>query len=270
MVSAVNDFTLYLPSYNDSQQVIHSLESSPDWNVVISDNCSDEPHASTLAALASDRVQVIRQPRQLGRVGNWRFCLEHFVASGATWYKTLAAGDRHLPGALLSFRRAAVELAEPRLLIGQVEVVHPHTSSLWKGPDAVERARPEAALRSAARRGNIFFGGCAHAIHREALANGIYLGEGALSYCADFYLAAAAARCGNSYWLPVPVGQMIVALRRTFAVKENTLEAVLEEALVRYRIAQWLRQITGNDEEQRRINGEIAAWLTAQLPGGQA
>jgi hypothetical protein len=53
----------YIPSYNDSRHALESLASSPDWEVVISDNHSDAPHALALAAAANDRVQVIRQPR---------------------------------------------------------------------------------------------------------------------------------------------------------------------------------------------------------------
>lgn len=74
----------YIPSYNDSHFVQESLASIPDWDVVISDNASDEPHRSALRALSSSCVQVIRQEKPLGRVGNWKFCASHFVDSGSS------------------------------------------------------------------------------------------------------------------------------------------------------------------------------------------
>ncbi len=41
----------YIPSFNDSVQAADSLASSPDWEVVVSDNCSEPEHGRALAQM---------------------------------------------------------------------------------------------------------------------------------------------------------------------------------------------------------------------------
>ena len=263
----MTDFTLYIPSYNDSELVAQTLASSLDWNVVISDNCSDERHRKALAAMAGAHVQVIHQTRQLGRVGNWRFCLEHFVNSDAQWFKLLGAGDRHAPGALSALRHIAAGLPDARSLIGAVEMIDGSERRLWKmgDKDAIECAAPAVALRNAAQHGNIFFGLNAHAVHRDALAGGFDLAEGLMSYCADFLFAVQVARRVDTYFLPVTVAQMVIEHRKTYSAKRNSLEALLEEMLVRHRAAEWLAEATGDTLERDQLIKELGLWLESQL-----
>jgi glycosyltransferase involved in cell wall biosynthesis len=68
----MSDLVCYIPSYNDSDWVKESLASIADWDVVIADNASDEPHRSALERLAGPRVRILRHEKSLGRVGNWR------------------------------------------------------------------------------------------------------------------------------------------------------------------------------------------------------
>ena len=93
----MSDLVCYIPSFNDSDWDKESLASVADWDVVIADNASDEPHRSALERLAGPRVRILRHETSLGRVGNWRACVEHFLRSGAAWMKFLMAGDLHKP-----------------------------------------------------------------------------------------------------------------------------------------------------------------------------
>src|SRR5262245_37958085 len=111
------DLVCYIPSYNDSDWVRESLASVPDWDVVISDNASSPEHRAALAALASPRVRIGRHEASLGRVGNWRFCVEHFIHSGASWMKFLFAGDRHKPNSCAMFRAAVERHPSARFIV---------------------------------------------------------------------------------------------------------------------------------------------------------
>lgn len=113
------ELVCYIPSYNDSELVSESLSSCIDWDVVISDNASDEPHRSKLAAMAGPRVQVIRQPNSLGRVGNWKFCVDHFLASGRSWLKLLCAGDVHKSDATAVLTRAIQRHPQARFIVSE-------------------------------------------------------------------------------------------------------------------------------------------------------
>ena len=236
----------YIPSYNDSERAAESLATCADWDVVISDNASDEPHRSRLAALAGDRVQVIRHERQLGRVGNWKFCVEHFRTSDATWMKFLSAGDRHLPESLDVFRRAIARYPDARFFLGQIYHVRATGRTLWKLTEQSVILPPVDAMEATARHGNIFHSLIAPLVHVDLVREGASFGEDILSYCADLLYLMSVARRAPTYFLPEPVAEMVFAHRKTLQAKVNTLEGYLEEGICRVRAADAVGELTGD------------------------
>jgi len=236
----------YIPSYNDSERAAESLATCADWDVVISDNASDEPHRSRLAALAGDRVQVIRHERQLGRVGNWKFCVEHFRTSDATWMKFLSAGDRHLAESLDVFRRAITRFPEARFFLGQIYHVRATGRQLWKLTEQLVILPPVDAMEATARHGNIFHSLIAPLVHVDLVREGASFGEDILSYCADLLYLMSVARRAPTYYLPEPVAEMVMAHRKTLQAKVNTLEGYLEEGICRVRAADAVGELTGD------------------------
>jgi hypothetical protein len=172
----MNDFVCYIPSYNDSELVAESVNSSPDWDIVISDNASDEPHRSWLAAMAGPRVQVIRQAKSLGRVGNWRFCVEHFLTSEKQWLKLLCAGDRHRPDALRILSRAVEKYPQIRFIVSDVEVIWADRSGRYSPMGQEVIVPPVHAMAATVEFGNIYFGLLAILVHRDALTAGFDFG----------------------------------------------------------------------------------------------
>src|SRR5262245_21066296 len=156
---------LYIPSYNDSELVRQSLATVPDWEVVISDNASDEPHAAALAALGSERVAVIRQETSLGRVGNWEFCVRHFAESGARWMKFLLAGDRHKPNSLALCRRVVAQYPDTRFFVFNIDTIWPQGAVPWTNADQPLRLAPAQLMAEIALRGNVFYGMITALIH---------------------------------------------------------------------------------------------------------
>ncbi|MGE4296908.1 MAG: glycosyltransferase family 2 protein [Desulfovibrionaceae bacterium] len=73
--------TIMIPTYNQSGYVAQAVASAlaqdwPDLEVVVGDDCSTDDTPAALAPFAADpRFRYVRQPRNLGRVGNYRSLL---------------------------------------------------------------------------------------------------------------------------------------------------------------------------------------------------
>lgn len=247
----------YIPSYNDSPFVAESLSSSPDWEVVISDNASDEPHRSALAALASPRVQVVRQEKSLGRVGNWKFCVEHFIASRAQWMKLLSAGDLHKAGSCDIFRRAIDRCPQAGCIVPRVENVWPHQRFVFQLTNQETLMRPAELMQAMVTYGNIFHSGTAPLFHLDTVKDGFSFGEGALSFCADMMFMLGIARKSSVLFIAEVAVEFIAERRKNMQAGINTLEHYLEEALVRLRAADAYLALTGDRQRRNQMLASI-------------
>jgi hypothetical protein len=145
--------------------VKESLSTISDWDVVISDNASDEPHGSALQNMTGPRVRLVRHETSLGRVGNWKACVEHFLASGADWMKFLMAGDLHKRDSSEIFRRAIQRHPTVRHIVPRIENVWPHGRKLWSVTGKEGVVSPSNVMAGAAVDGNIFHGLSAPLVH---------------------------------------------------------------------------------------------------------
>ncbi len=254
----MSEIVCYIPSFNDSELVRESLASSPDWNVVISDNASDEPH---LSALAGDRVQVIRHAKNLGRVGNWKFCVGHFIESGATWMKFLLAGDVHTPDALGIFRRAISQYPDARIVLTRVVNVMPQGRHVWEPTPEAVLLSPVVMMRGVALRGNVFHGLISALFHVDAVRDGFEFGEGVLSYCADLQFLMSIARRTACLYVPEIGAEFIAAHRKHFRVAHASLEHALEEGLLRFRAAQNVGELSGKPEAKAELEKQVEDWV---------
>jgi len=255
------DLVCYIPSYNDSELVAESLASCVGWDVVISDNASDEPHRSNLAAMADPRVQVVHQPRSLGRVGNWKFCVDHFLAGRGTWLKLLCAGDLHKPEAVAILSRAIEKYPQVRFLVSDLDVVWPDRTGRFSPMGQEVILPPVHAMAATVEFGNIYFGLLGVLLHRDALAAGFAFGEGVLSYCADLLFCVEIARRTPTLYLPEVTGQFIAARRKTMQQLAGSLEDTVEDTLVRLHAAEAFRQLGGSEAELRAMREKIWAKL---------
>jgi len=255
----------YIPSYNDSHLVRESLATLPDWDVVISDNASDEPHGSALTALASHRVRVVRQPSSLGRVGNWKACVQHFLASGREWMKFLCAGDRHKPDSSAMYERGMARFPEARFIVGRIENVWPEGSTYWALTEDTKLVPVENSLRACALYGNVFHGLIAAAIHADALRDGFLFGEEALSYCADMAFLANIARRTATLYVPEIVAEFIVAHRKNFNTGQHSLLHIVEESIVRLRAIDWFYEITHDQPTREQLARHVSAFVRDEL-----
>ena len=247
----------YIPSYNDSQFVAESLASSPDWEVVISDNASDEPHASALAALAGPRVQVVRREKSLGRVGNWKFCVEHFIHSGAPWMKFMMAGDLHKPGSCDMFRRAIDRYPDVRTIVPRIENVFGHRRVVFRPTPAETVVTGAQAMAMIVQYGNIFHGLSGPLVHVDAVKDGFAFGEEVLSFCADLLFMLRVARKQPTLFITDVTAEFIAERRKGMLAGIYTLEHYLEEGLLRLRAADAYLALTGDRQRRNQMLASI-------------
>jgi glycosyltransferase involved in cell wall biosynthesis len=73
--------TIAIPTRNRAawlREAVASVlsQSYEDFELLISDNCSDDCTPEVAAEFVDPRISFFRQPANLGMVGNWNFCLE--------------------------------------------------------------------------------------------------------------------------------------------------------------------------------------------------
>lgn len=227
------DVTLYIPSHNDSHAAIESVGSSPTWRTIISDNASDGDHAEALQSLASPRVTVIRHEEDLGRLGNYAWCVEHFKSSGVQWFKMLSAGDRHTPNALDVLTKAVRSFREARFIIPRMaRDFGDGVLRIWEPTPGMIAHSPEQNLKNAVLHGNVFDGMSTPLIHRSAIEEIEFSGWPG-PYCADFHFLLRIGVKSPAYYLPIVCGVTAMCYRKTYAAMCGTGAAKEEEALVR-------------------------------------
>jgi glycosyltransferase involved in cell wall biosynthesis len=106
--------TIAIPTYNRVTYLRQALESALSqtysrFQVVVSDNCSEDGTAQYLASVWDNRLLLLRQRENLGMAGNWNACLEQ--ATGE--FFLLLSDDDYL-------EKRAIE----RLVQALVESVH--------------------------------------------------------------------------------------------------------------------------------------------------
>lgn len=247
----------YIPSYNDSHFAGESLRSSPDWDVVISDNASDEPHASALAAMAGPRIQVVRQEKSLGRVGNWKFCVQHFIESGADWMKFLIAGDLHEPDSRDVFCRAIEKYPDVRCIVPRIRIIWPHRQFIFVSTDQEEVLSPARIMAATVEHGNVFHGLTGPLFHVDAVKDGFSFGEEVLSWSADLLFMIGIAQKVSTVFLVDVTANFIIERRKTMQANAVTLKSYLEDGLVRLRAADIFLELTGDRAARTRLLSHI-------------
>jgi Glycosyl transferase family 2 len=251
----------YIPSYNDSDLARESVASSPDWDVVISDNASAEPHRSALAALAGERVQVIRQEESLGRVGNWKFCVEHFRQSGREWMKFLSAGDLHTPNSCDLFRRAIDRFPEIRCIVPRIEIVRSDRRGVFMPTDRECVLSPAQLMVVIVEHGNIFQSLTAPLIHADTLTGGFSFGEPLLSFSADLFFMIGIARRWPAAFITDVTAEFHIERRKGYQAGAFTLEHYLEACLVRLRAGDAFLELTGDRPRRTKLLEHVVRGL---------
>jgi hypothetical protein len=131
-----------LPAFNGSHLLRTSVEScarsglSPDrYGIFVVDNCSTDGSADLLPAFDGNgvKVQVIRNERNLGRVGNWNRALELATEEGYAYATFLFVGDQWIPGGSISSLLDAMETSGSVLGMAPLRIVNQGGAILREG-----------------------------------------------------------------------------------------------------------------------------------------
>lgn len=108
-------FSVLLPTHNRLEYLRHAVQSvlrqdEPDWELVVSDNHSDEDIPGYVASLEDPRVRCVRTECFLPVTENWNNALLH---SRGEYVIMLGDDDALLPGYLSAMRTAVQRFEEP-------------------------------------------------------------------------------------------------------------------------------------------------------------
>jgi glycosyltransferase involved in cell wall biosynthesis len=133
-------FSALLPTRNRLQYLRFAVESvlrqdDPDWELVISDNDSEEDIAGYVASLGDDRVRYVRTDAFVPVTENWNNALRH---SAGEYVVMLGDDDALLPGYFSAMRRHIERFAAPEAI---------YTSAMLYAYPGVDTAAPQGYLQ---------------------------------------------------------------------------------------------------------------------------
>jgi hypothetical protein len=253
--------TVYIPVHNAAAWC-QTLELWPGFRYVASDNASEDGSGELLRQKG---VEVIAQPTNLGRVGNWEFCLQHFAASDAQWMKWLFTGDRLLPHAAAALERAIAQYPDVRLIFGAYTSVTPATRYTNYAFPETRVLSPVEYFTETVRRGNIFGAPVSHCYHREAVTSGYTLGS--RPWVADMQLCLSMGGRYRSLYLREVLGEFHHGQRLFRTQFINSVSAAVDEYLLRQETAARLLELTGDRPQYEQLLQELDAGLEVTLVG---
>ena len=126
-------FALLVPTFNGGpllEETLRSCLAAPldpsKTRVLVCDNGSTDGSYEAAYRFAEEShglIQVLRNPENLGRIGNWNRCLEVAEAMGARFATFLMVGDKWLPGADPLAIIAEMERSGARMALAPYHIV---------------------------------------------------------------------------------------------------------------------------------------------------
>ena len=110
--------SVLLPTRNRLEFLRYAIETvvrqdDPDWEIVVSDNASEEDIAGHVEGLADDRLRYVRTPSFVPVTDNWNSALEH---SSGRYVVMLGDDDGLMPGYVRRVRELVERHREPELI----------------------------------------------------------------------------------------------------------------------------------------------------------
>ena len=237
----------YIPLYNNEEwsQKFRKIEG---LHYVAIDNHSDDKSPEFLLR---NNVEVVSNARNVGRLGNWEMCVNHFANSNHTWMKWLFAGDKLNSNAYHLLNSAIHEFSDARLVIAEYYIVDGSRRTHWKMFPETRMIDPQESMRLLAKRGNWFGSPIGHMVHKQALKCGYSFGD--LPWVADMFFCFNLAKKCPVLYLAESIGEFHVRERRYYSQKAKSLSSILQEGVIRYLAADVLLEMTGDRAEHKDL-----------------
>lgn len=247
----MTQLAVYIPVRNNAAWC-ESLCLQPGLSYVAFDNASTDGSAELLRTRG---VEVIAHPNDIGRIGNWAACLQHFLQSGKPWMKWLFAGDSLADDFAAVASRAIAAYPQAGMIVGDYMHVGPAAQSRVQLMQSARLFEPIESLRLASGTGNWFHAPVNQMFHRDALAEGIDYGP--FVWGADFYFCInVASKHPVGYW-PEVFGAFHETSRVHFVNSGQSIQALLEVSWVRQIAAVRLKALTGDSAEFATLSAAV-------------
>jgi hypothetical protein len=249
------------PVYNRADWA-RTWRPEPRFRPLVVDNASTDGTAEIFEAAGA---QVVRQPKTIDRVLNWRSALETARdRTDGTWFKWLFAGDELLPGAAATLEDAIAAYPEARMIVTEYLLRdRAGRTSLWRTVGETRLLEPAESMRRAAD-GNWFGGPIAHCVHRDAIDDAQF---GIQPWAADYQACVNIARRHPVLYLAEPVGVLDRGHRQYLAVHEDRVRSVSQEWTVRLDALDAWRELADEGSDVDAVERGLHVQMVQQLAG---
>lgn len=222
---------VYIPTYNSKLDLITSVKSAEKLNVVVIDNNSESEYDELLNSL-KDKITVIKNPYNLGRVGNWAACVEHFKNSDAEWMKWLFTGDTLEEDAKEKMEEAISLYPEAKIITFYYTInLNENNSVEIKNYSKSSLMYPEEALKKSVLMGNWFSVPIASMVHKDAIKNNYSFGDDA--WVADFQFGINIVKNCPMACITENIGTFNACSRKYFMKYKDTIWAKMQDYCIR-------------------------------------
>jgi glycosyltransferase involved in cell wall biosynthesis len=134
-------FSVLLPTLNRLEYLQYAIETvrrqdEGDWEIIVSDNCSEEDIGAYVRSLADDRIRYVRTESRIPVTDNWNNALRH---SRGDYIVMLGDDDGLLPGYFRKLRVAMEQFPDPDFV---------YSGALYFAYPGVMPDKPDGFLRA--------------------------------------------------------------------------------------------------------------------------
>lgn len=222
--------SVYIPTYNQRENLIKSVESVKGLDVVVVDNNSDMEYDSVLQDIGN-RCKVIKNSKNVGRVGNWETCVKHFINSDSEWMKWLFTGDTLDSDAKNIMEDAIKKYPEAKLIAFQHDCDYGNEKKLYSILNHDKLMHPGDAIELTVLNGNWFANAISCLIHKDAVKD--FFNFGQIPWVADMQFGLNIITKFPSAYIAKKIGTFNVSSRNYYLKYCNSMWAEIEDYVIR-------------------------------------
>lgn len=221
---------VYIPTYRENENLLKSVESVKGLNIVVVDNNSGNEYDEILNKV-KNKCTIIRNSNNLGRVGNWKACIEHFQKSDAEWMKWLFTGDTLFEDAKEKMEKAVLQYPEAKMIIFSYDIESGNNISECNMFEQSKLIYPKESLINVISKGNWCGVPIACLIHKDAIKKFYSFGE--IPWVADFQFALNIVSKFPVAYVNEKIGTFKTDSRKFFTSYEKQVWAMVEDYVIR-------------------------------------
>lgn len=241
---------IYIPTYNADALIEPTLfscleQTIKDWHVYVVDNASSDTTLAKIDAFitthdAKDKVSIIKNTTNLGRIGNWNKCLELFCASNHDFLKFLFTGDRLLPHCLETQLHIFASNKKSLGLVTCGTIIEKEGRSYYAARIHKEGSIPSAqGLRYAVERGCWFGSSVSCGLVKKESAVATF--DPLYAWAADFKFGVDIVANCDAYFITDGLTVFNYSSRKFYSTQVTKLRSRVELQMIRYHALDLLR-----------------------------